>query len=52
MAWAWLVGADYGGKFGITALFVTTKWNLGGKRSGRGRFATRKGLEKPEADWR
>ncbi len=31
LAWAWLVSADYGGKFGIVALCATTKWNLGGK---------------------
>ncbi len=26
-----LVGADCGGKFEVTALFATWKWNLGGK---------------------
>ena len=42
---------DYGGKFGIDAFIATRKWNLGGKRSGTARFATRIKLEEPAAAW-
>ncbi len=40
-----------GGKFGATDLFATRKWNSGGKRSGRCRFATGVELEQLGADW-
>ena len=46
-----LVVVGYGGKFEIDALVATRKWILGGKRNGRSRFATRRKLEKLEADW-
>ncbi len=36
-----LVGADCGGKFEVTALFATRKWDLGGKLGSRADFATR-----------
>ncbi len=42
----WPVAVDCGGKFGATDLFATRKWNLGGKQSGRARFATGVKLEK------
>ena len=42
---------DCGGKFGTDALVATRKWNLGGKQSDRGRFATRIKLEEPAAAW-
>ena len=45
------MGVNYGGKFRTDAVIATRKWNLGGKRNGRSRFATRKELEKLEADW-
>ena len=45
------VVVGYGGKFEIEAVVATRKWNSGGKRNGRSRFATRKELEKLEADW-
>ena len=35
------MAVNYGGKFEIEAVVATRKWNLGGKRNGRGRFATR-----------
>ena len=46
-----LVVVGYGGKFRTDAFIATRKWNLGGKRNGRSRFATRKELEKLEDDW-
>ena len=45
------MGVNYGGKFEIEAVVATRKWNSGGKRNGRSRFATRIKLEKLEADW-
>ena len=45
------MGVNYGGKFRTDAVVATRKWNLGGKRNGRSRFATRIKLEKLEADW-
>ena len=46
-----LVVVGYGGKFEIDDLVAARKWNLGGKRSGRSRFATRIKLEEPAAAW-
>ena len=42
---------DYGGKLGTTGLVATRKWILGGKRSGRSRFATGVKWEEPAAAW-
>ena len=47
-----LGAGDCGGKFGITALVATKKWNSGGKRSGCAKFATKVELEKLVVAWR
>ena len=46
-----LVVVGYGGKFRTDAVVATRKLNLGGKRSGRSRFATRIKWEEPAAAW-
>ena len=47
-----LGAGDCGGKFGITALVATKKWNSGGKQSGCAKFATKVELEKLVVAWR
>ena len=41
-----LAAGDCGGKFEVTALVATRKWNSGGKQSGCAKFATRVELGK------
>ncbi len=45
------MAASCGGKFGATGLVATRKWNLGGKQSGRIKFATRVELKQLGTDW-
>ena len=47
-----LAAGDCGGKFEVTALVATRKWNSGGKRSGCAKFATQVELEKLVVAWR